>query len=136
MALIYGLFKYRERQLIKEKRILEHKVKLRTKEIEDQKVEIEAQRDEISGQKKFVEEQRDQIALQNKEITDSILYAKRIQQAVLPGKKTLEKTCPNTLFSSSPGTLSAETSTGWRKMRSGSSSVQPIVPGTAYRVPS
>jgi len=94
MALIYGLFKYRERQLIKEKRILEHKVKLRTKEIEDQKVEIEAQRDEISGQKKFVEEQRDQIALQNKEITDSILYAKRIQQAVLPGKKTLEKTLP------------------------------------------
>jgi len=94
MALIYGLFKYRERQLIREKRILEQKVKLRTKEIEDQKVEIEAQRDEISDQKKFVEEQRDQIALQNKEITDSILYAKRIQQAVLPGKKTLEKTLP------------------------------------------
>lgn len=91
MALIYGVFKYRERQLIREKRILEHKVKLRTKEIEDQKVEIEAQRDEISGQKKYVEEQRDQIALQNKEITDSILYAKRIQQAVLPGKKTLER---------------------------------------------
>jgi len=94
MALIYGVFKYRERQLIKEKRILEHKVKLRTKEIEDQKVEIEAQRDEISGQKKFVENQRDQIAFQNKEITDSILYAKRIQQAVLPGKITLEKTLP------------------------------------------
>jgi ligand-binding sensor domain-containing protein/serine phosphatase RsbU (regulator of sigma subunit) len=94
MALIYGLFKYRERQLIREKKILEQKVRQRTKEIEDQKVEIEAQRDEISGQKKFVEEQRDQIALQNKEITDSILYAKRIQQAVLPGKKTLEKTLP------------------------------------------
>ena len=80
--------------MIREKRILEHKVKIRTKEIEDQKVEIEAQRDEISGQKKFVEEQRDHIALQNKEITDSILYAKRIQQAVLPGKKSLEKTLP------------------------------------------
>jgi ligand-binding sensor domain-containing protein/serine phosphatase RsbU (regulator of sigma subunit) len=94
LALIYGVFKYRERQLIREKRILEHKVKLRTREIEDQKVEIEAQRDEISEQKSYVEEQRDQIAFQNKEITDSILYAKRIQQAVLPGKRTLEKTLP------------------------------------------
>jgi ligand-binding sensor domain-containing protein/serine phosphatase RsbU (regulator of sigma subunit) len=94
MALIYGVFKYRERQLVREKRILEHKVKLRTKEIEEQKIEIEAQRDEISGQKSFVEAQRDQIALQNTEITDSILYAKRIQQAVLPGKRMLEKTLP------------------------------------------
>ncbi len=80
LSLLYGIFKFRERQLIREKRVLEHKVKLRTKEIEDQKVEIEAQRDEIVGQ--------------NKEITDSILYAKRIQQAVLPGKRTLEKTLP------------------------------------------
>jgi ligand-binding sensor domain-containing protein/serine phosphatase RsbU (regulator of sigma subunit) len=94
LALIYGTFKYRERQLIKEKRILESKVKVRTREIEDQKVEIEAQRDEISEQKNFVEEQRDQIIIQNKEITDSIQYAKRIQQAVLPGKRTLEKNLP------------------------------------------
>lgn len=94
LALIYGLFKYREGQLIREKKILEQKVRQRTKEIEDQKVEIEAQRDEIVEQKSYVEEQRDQIALQNKEITDSILYAKRIQQAVLPGKRTLEKTLP------------------------------------------
>ncbi len=94
MALLYGTFKYRERKLIKEKRILETKVKLRTREIEDQKVEIEAQRDEISEQKSYVEEQRDQIILQNREITSSIEYAKNIQQAVLPGKRTLEKTLP------------------------------------------
>ncbi len=94
MALLYGTFKYRERKLIKEKRILETKVKLRTREIEDQKVEIEAQRDEISEQKNYVEEQRDQIILQNREITSSIEYAKNIQQAVLPGKRTLEKTLP------------------------------------------
>lgn len=95
LALIYAIFKYRERQLIKEKRILETKVKERTKEIEDQKIEIEAQRDEISEQKSYVEEQRDQIILQNNEITSSIQYAKRIQQAVLPGKRTLEKTLPD-----------------------------------------
>jgi ligand-binding sensor domain-containing protein/serine phosphatase RsbU (regulator of sigma subunit) len=95
LALIYSTFKVRERQLIKEKRILEVKVKERTREIEDQKVEIEAQRDQISEQKSYVEEQRDQIIFQNKEITDSIQYARRIQQAVLPGKRTLEKTLPD-----------------------------------------
>jgi len=94
VVLLYGTFKYRERKLIKEKRILETKVKLRTREIEDQKVEIEAQRDEISEQKNYVEEQRDQIVVQNQEITSSIEYAKNIQQAVLPGKVTLEKTLP------------------------------------------
>jgi len=94
VSLIYGTFKYRERKLIKEKKILENKVKLRTREIEDQKVEIEAQRDEISEQKNYVEEQRDQIILQNNEITSSIQYARRIQQAVLPGKLTLENTLP------------------------------------------
>lgn len=98
LALIYGTFKYRERQLIREKRVLEVKVKERTREIEDQKVEIEAQRDEIAEQKSFVEEQRDQISIQNKEITDSIQYARRIQQVVLPGKRTLEKILPEHLI--------------------------------------
>jgi len=95
ITLVYGTIKYRERQLIREKRILEVRVKERTREIEDQKVEIEAQRDEISEQKNYAEDQRDQIAFQNKEITDSIHYAKRIQQAVLPGKLTLEQTLPD-----------------------------------------
>lgn len=80
LSLIYGTIKYRERQLIREKRVLESKVKERTREIEYQKEEIEAQRDEIAGQ--------------NKEITDSIHYAKHIQHAVLPGKLSLEKTLP------------------------------------------
>ncbi|MFH0759640.1 MAG: two-component regulator propeller domain-containing protein [Bacteroidota bacterium] len=80
LSLIYGTIKYRERQLIREKRVLESKVKERTREIEVQKEEIEAQRDEIAGQ--------------NKEITDSIHYAKHIQHAVLPGKISLDKTLP------------------------------------------
>ena len=95
LSLIYGTIKYRERQLIREKRILEEKVRERTREIEEQKVEIEAQRDEITEQKKYVENQRDKIAQQNKEITDSIQYARHIQTAVLPGKLSLEKTLPD-----------------------------------------
>ncbi len=68
---------------------LESMVRERTREIEDQKNEIEAQRDELEEQKNFVARQRDQIARQNDEITDSIVYAKRIQTAVLPQEKTL-----------------------------------------------
>jgi len=60
-------------------------------EIEAQRDEITAQRDtvtnqrdEIESQRDLVTKQRDHIELQKKEITDSINYAKRIQQAVLP----------------------------------------------------
>lgn len=80
LGIIYIYIKYRERQLVREKRNLETKVKERTREIEDAKVEIEAQRDRIADQ--------------NKGITDSIHYARRIQHAVLPGQLTLEKYLP------------------------------------------
>lgn len=49
--------------------------------------EITAQRDEILEQKDFIEEQ-------NKEITDSIHYAKRIQSAVLPPIEHVSKHLP------------------------------------------
>ncbi len=65
------------RKLQHDKLVLERKVAERTLEITRQKEEIESQRDELGRQ-------RDQIALQKKEITDSILYASRIQSAILP----------------------------------------------------
>lgn len=56
---------------------LEQKVKERTAEIQQQKEEIEAQRDSIQDQKVKIE-------LQKEHIMDSIHYAKRIQNALLP----------------------------------------------------
>ncbi len=53
-------------------------------EIRQQKEEISAQRDEISAQQDKVIIQKEHIEEQKKEITDSINYAKRIQQAMLP----------------------------------------------------
>ena len=53
-------------------------------EISSQRDEIEAQRDEISAQRDIVVIQKNHIEEQKKAITDSINYAKRIQQAVLP----------------------------------------------------
>jgi ligand-binding sensor domain-containing protein/serine phosphatase RsbU (regulator of sigma subunit) len=113
------IIKLRERKLILAKRILEQKVKERTAEIEMQKEEISAQRDmlafkneEIMQQKEEIESQRDEIesqrdVLQNQkehiehiysEITDSILYAKRIQSAILPSKETFTELFPEHLI--------------------------------------
>lgn len=56
----------------------------------------------IEKQKDFLEKQRDSIALQksileekNKEIYDSIVYAKRLQEAILPSKKLINSYFPN-----------------------------------------
>ncbi|MCA1756708.1 MAG: SpoIIE family protein phosphatase [Bacteroidales bacterium] len=60
----------REKKLRYDKRVLEDKVRERTAEIESTKKHIELQRDEIIKQKE--------------EITSSITYASRIQDAILP----------------------------------------------------
>ncbi len=60
-------------------------------EIETQRDEIEAQRDEITAQRDIAAEQRDLITHQKLAITDSIEYAKRIQNAVLPKNETLSR---------------------------------------------
>ncbi len=76
---------------------LEDKVKERTAEILHQKEEIEAQRDQIEEQRDKVvkineslESAYHQIEDQNKRITDSIRYAKRIQNAILPSREYLQ----------------------------------------------
>jgi len=73
---IIAYIKYREKQLIREKRILEQKVNERTIEIRKQKTKIENQKDII--------EQK------NIDITDSIRYAKRIQDAILPSLQVIK----------------------------------------------
>jgi ligand-binding sensor domain-containing protein/serine phosphatase RsbU (regulator of sigma subunit) len=69
--------KNREKILKKENRILEDKIVKRTIEVVKQKEEIEKQRDVIESA--------------NKDITDSIKYASRIQAAVILPIKYLEK---------------------------------------------
>lgn len=63
---------------------LENLVVQRTEEIEEQKTEIESQRDFAMSQHKL-------IARQKKTITDSINYAREIQQAVLPDEEILKQ---------------------------------------------
>ena len=52
--------------------------------LEEKNRTISLQKDEIEAQKNLAEAQRDQIAYQKKHITDSIMYAKRIQTALIP----------------------------------------------------
>lgn len=70
---------------------LEEKVRERTAEIQSQKEEIEAQRDSIQEQRnilsdinKSLQKAYSEIEEQKKHIEDSIHYAKRIQNAILP----------------------------------------------------
>ena len=90
-CIILLVIKFRERNLRKEKQILEEKVQKRTHQIEEQKEHIEMQysalalqNEKITIQKEDIQVQSNKIAVQNKEIKDSIHYAKRLQTAVMP----------------------------------------------------
>jgi tetratricopeptide (TPR) repeat protein len=52
--------------------------------LEEQKREIQVQKEEIETQRDLVMEKNEQVLLAKKEIEDSIIYAKNIQHAVLP----------------------------------------------------
>lgn len=80
----YFIVKYRERALIREKKILEDKVTERTAEVVKQKEELEAQ-------KHVIEEK-------NKDITDSINYAEKIQRAILPDPEKIKKALPQSFI--------------------------------------
>jgi ligand-binding sensor domain-containing protein/serine phosphatase RsbU (regulator of sigma subunit) len=77
-----SLIRYRTRKLRLETIKLEKIVLKRTKEVREQKDEIQKQSDEIQQQNVIV-------TAQKKEITDSIQYAQRIQEAVLPQREIL-----------------------------------------------
>ncbi len=74
---LYVFIVNREKRLKREKMRLELLIKARTSEIEAQKREIELQNSLIQGI--------------NKDLTDSIKYAQRIQQTILPDSSVLEK---------------------------------------------
>ncbi|MCF6366534.1 MAG: SpoIIE family protein phosphatase [Bacteroidales bacterium] len=80
-------FKIRMRTIKKRNEELETEVKRRTLEIRQQNEEIRSQRDELSIQKDFISEQK-------QEITDSILYAKKIQTAALPTNEYISENIP------------------------------------------
>jgi serine phosphatase RsbU (regulator of sigma subunit) len=87
MLVFLGFFIYRNYKIKKE---ANRKLSLKNEEIMKQKEEILTQRNEIEIQKNIAVNQRDEITLQKQEIMDSIKYASRIQQAVLPPIKKIQ----------------------------------------------
>jgi serine phosphatase RsbU (regulator of sigma subunit) len=71
VIIVIGYIKIREQNLIKEKIVLEEKVKERTEEVVQKSMEIEEK---------------------NRDITASIRYAERIQRAMLPKEDTFKET--------------------------------------------
>jgi serine phosphatase RsbU (regulator of sigma subunit) len=64
---------------------------IRNEEILAQRDEIEAQRDELEAQRNLVQNHKDQIEKTHNEISSSIDYAMRLQDAMLPSPALLEK---------------------------------------------
>jgi serine phosphatase RsbU (regulator of sigma subunit) len=75
-------------RLFKQKKKANIELSIKNFDIQQKNEEILAQRDEIQAQRDQVVNQRDTIATQQKKITDSILYASRIQNAVLPPEES------------------------------------------------
>ncbi len=78
--LLYTSFRWRERQLLQRQKELENTVEERT-------MEVTAQKEVLSHQKELIEEKQ-------KEILDSINYAKRIQYALLAEEALLKVNLP------------------------------------------
>jgi serine phosphatase RsbU (regulator of sigma subunit) len=66
-------------------------ITIKNKDLEQANEEIRAQRDEIESQKNIVVKQKNEIEDIYEELTDSIVYAQRIQHAVLPMNEYLDQ---------------------------------------------
>jgi tetratricopeptide (TPR) repeat protein len=69
--------------------------KRQKKIIENQKLEVEKQKEYADEQRKIAENQKNIVEEKNREISDSINYAKRIQEAILPSRYSLIENLKN-----------------------------------------
>lgn len=98
VAAIFVYINLRVKSLRKTKMILEQKVLERTSEIEKQKQEIQEKNEELNQRTEEIAAQRDELNVQNHKIeklfneqTESIKYAKHIQQAVLSSTEPIKR---------------------------------------------
>ncbi|HEX8514950.1 MAG TPA: two-component regulator propeller domain-containing protein [Bacteroidia bacterium] len=80
-SLIYAFIKMRERSLQRSRQRLKEEVAIRTRELLEEKEKLQVAYSEIDEK--------------NKDITDSIHYAKRIQQAILPADSIVKQLLPD-----------------------------------------
>lgn len=95
VIILYGLFMHRTATLRKRQLELEKTIRLRTSEVVEQKKEAETQRDLAQKEHQIAEEQKELVEEKNKEISDSINYAERIQRAMLANEEIVQKYLTN-----------------------------------------
>ncbi|MCK4761021.1 MAG: SpoIIE family protein phosphatase [Candidatus Aminicenantes bacterium] len=79
---VFFIYRLRVRQLRVREKKLSALVEVRTKDLQERNTELEKAQQEISRSKEIIEEK-------NRHITESIHYASRIQQAMLPVKEKM-----------------------------------------------
>lgn len=77
IVMVILIVKLREKRIVLQKKKLEQTVKERTSEVLEKAAEIQSQKDIIEAK--------------NIELTDSIIYAERIQNAILPAQKQIDE---------------------------------------------
>jgi len=87
VASVYGYNSYKTKKLYADKVKLEKQVAARTRELREEKQKVELINKEVIEQKATIEHK-------NLEMTDSIKYAKNIQEALLPAITNLRKDFP------------------------------------------
>ena len=68
------------------------------KKVEDRTREINQQLEEIQQQRDIIQHQKEALEKQHQNVTDSIKYAYRIQQAMLPDDDTIKKIIPDSFI--------------------------------------
>jgi tetratricopeptide (TPR) repeat protein len=89
---VFLVFVYRSLRITRKQKAI---IELQKQEVEKQKAEVEKQKEIAEQQKAQVEAQKKIIEDKNKDIMDSINYALRIQQAILPDNKKWERLLPD-----------------------------------------
>jgi tetratricopeptide (TPR) repeat protein len=89
---VFLVFVYRSLRITRKQKAI---IELQKQEVERQKSEVEKQKEIVEQQKAQVEAQKKIIEDKNKDIMDSINYALRIQQAILPDDKKWERLLPD-----------------------------------------
>ncbi len=95
---LFGIYRWRtaamrrkQKELVTQVRLATAEIREKNEELNQQNEEITAQRDEITTQRDLVTHQKEQIEEIHREVTDSINYAKRIQNSALPDLSPVKK---------------------------------------------
>ncbi len=94
VVVVYLFITARTRKLHRTKRALEEQVLERTAELREEKKKLEERNKEIATINEDLNDANATIESRNKDVTDSINYAKRIQRAILPQKEVLQEMVP------------------------------------------